>query len=125
MPALALFTLVRVLYCLNKLELNKPEYNLSNADIPNSKPQSHRFKTNRPPSNPLNPEYKLSQVEYRPPTPPKFIRDHITNDDIEGAKPAVKKYFQTRDVLGVDDISGAKSKGVYLRTNSEYDSLNY
>jgi hypothetical protein len=28
-------------------------------------------------------------------------------------------------VLGVDDISGAKSKGVYLRTNSEYDSLNY
>jgi hypothetical protein len=61
------------------IELNKPEYNLTNADIEKSKPQCQRFFTSRQPSNPLNPEYKLSKVEYREVTPPKFIRDQINN----------------------------------------------
>lgn len=95
--------------------MNKPEYNLTNDDIPNSKPQCQRFFTTRQPSNPLNPEYKLSKVEYRQPTPPKFIRDQIDNSDVDGAKPKIKKYYQTRDVLSVNDIDGAKSKGPYLR----------
>ena len=60
---------------LHYLELNKPEYNLTNSDIEKSKPQCQRFFTSRQPSNPLNPEYKLSKVEYREVTPPKFIRD--------------------------------------------------
>ena len=93
------------------IELNKPEYNLSNADIPFSKPQCQRFHTTRPPSNPLDPQYKLQHVEYIPPTPPKFIRDQISKEDIEGAKPKVKRYYETRDILSVKDIDGAKVKG--------------
>jgi hypothetical protein len=74
----------------------------------------------------LNPVYKLSHVEYKPPEPPKFIRDQITNDDIEGAKPAIKKYYETRDVLNVNDISGAKAKGPYVRRlETGYSSYNY
>ena len=108
------------------IELNKPEYNLSNADIAESKPQCVKFTTKRPPSNPLNPAYKLPVVEYRPPTPPKFIRDQITNDDIDGAKPIQKRYYETRDILAVKDILGARVKQTYVRTRaSQYDSLNY
>ena len=72
---------------------------MTNEDVPMSKPNFIKFQTTRPPSNPLNPQYKLSEVEYKPPTPPKFIRDHITNDDIDGAHPKKTKYFETRDIL--------------------------
>ena len=47
--------------------LNKPETNLSNADIPKSQPQCIKFTTTRQPSNPLNPVYKLQSFEYVPP----------------------------------------------------------
>lgn len=47
--------------------------------------------------DPLNPSYKLPEVEMKPVTPPKFIRDHINNDDIEGSKPKKPVYYQTRD----------------------------
>jgi hypothetical protein len=72
----------------------------------------------------LNPQYKLSEVEYRPPTPPKFIRDQIVIDDIDGAKPKIKPHYETRDVLRVEDIDGAKSKGAYLR-KTKFDAFNY
>ena len=104
--------------------MNKPEYNLTNADIEKSKPNFIKFKTTRPPSNPLNPTYKLSEVEYKPPTPPKFLRDQITNDDIEGTKTKKAKYYETRDIMKVGDIAGSKSKAVYIR-NTIYDCLNY
>lgn len=52
-------------------------YDLRSDDIPGTKPQSHKFVTTRQPFNPLNPEYKLPQVEIRVATPPKFVRDHI------------------------------------------------
>ncbi len=63
-------------------------------------------------------------MEYRPPSPLKFIRDQITNDDIDGAKPKVKKHYDTRDILRVTDIDGAKSKGSYLR-KTKFDAFNY
>ena len=47
--------------------------------------------------DPLNPSYQLSKVEVQPVTPPKFIRDNLTNDDIEGAKPKKPTYYETRD----------------------------
>lgn len=53
---------------------------MRNDDIAGAKPQSHKFVTTRMSSNPLNPEYKLSQVEIRVATPPKFIRDNIAID---------------------------------------------
>lgn len=95
--------------------LNKPEYNLRNDDIARSSPNFIKFQTTRPPSNPLNPAYKLSEVEYRVPTPPKFIRDHISNEDIEGARPKKAKYFETRNIMDIKDIDGTKAKKVYVR----------
>ena len=107
-------------------ELNKPEYNLTNSDIARSQPMCHKFKTSRPPSNPLNPIYKLAHVEIKAPVPLKFIRDQISNDDIDGAKPTIKKYFETRDVLAVKDIAGAKAKDPYVRRpETGYSSYNY
>jgi len=61
-------------------DLNKPEYNLQNSDIEKSKPNFIKFSTTRPPNNPLNPVYKLPEVEIMPPTPPKFIRDQLSNE---------------------------------------------
>lgn len=58
-------------------------------------------------------------------TPPKFIRDQIANDDIDGAKPVKKRHYETRDILSVSDIDGAKTKGVYQRTRTQYDGFNY
>jgi hypothetical protein len=48
---------------------------LRNADIEGSQPDCMKFKTKRPPQNPLNPVYKLQHVEFIPPEPLKFIRD--------------------------------------------------
>jgi hypothetical protein len=44
---------------------------------------------------------------------------------VEGAKPRIKKYYQTRDVLSVNDIEGAKAKGPYLRERTKFDAFNY
>jgi hypothetical protein len=48
---------------------------LINDDIEGSKPDCTKFKTRRPPQNPLNPVYKLQHVEFIPPEPLRFIRD--------------------------------------------------
>jgi hypothetical protein len=58
------------------MQINKPEFNLSNKDIQGSSPKS-QFWTTRKPFNPLEPNYNLSQVENVPLPEPKFIRDNI------------------------------------------------
>lgn len=63
----------------------------------------------------MNPVYKLPEVEFRPVTPPKFIRNQIDNADIDGAHPKKTKYFETRNLMDVKDIDGAKAKKVYVR----------
>ena len=81
------------------------EFNyFSNNDIPGSKPDCQKFKTEREPCNPLNPTYKLQSFEVLEPLVPKFIRDAIDNSDIEGAKKKVKKEVEPRDTFKVDDI---------------------
>lgn len=87
--------------------MNKTEYNLTNEDIAGSKPQWNKFVTSRAPSNPLEPVYKLQSFKYIPPEPPRFIRDAMVHDDIDGTKPAIKRELAVRDVLKVDDILGA------------------
>lgn len=67
--------------------LNKPHYAESNADLPGSKPDCVKFKTKREPANPLMPAYKLQSFKVQPPPPPKFIRDGMSVEGIEGAKP--------------------------------------
>ena len=103
--------------------LNKPEYNLSNNDILGSKPQCVQFKSIRN-GDPLNPTYNLSKVEVRPATPPKFVRDSISNDDIEGAKPKRVAYYQTRNIMEIGDIEGAATKKP-PRRNSQYSNMDY
>jgi hypothetical protein len=36
-----------------------------------------KFKTSRMGTNPLAPQYKIPTVDYKPPTPPKYLRDNI------------------------------------------------
>ena len=83
---------------------NKPEYNLSNCDIDGTKTLINKFITRREPSNPLQPVYKLPSFTYVPPDPPKFIRDAMTTNDIEGTSPLVKKQLAIRDGMKCDDI---------------------
>lgn len=77
------------------LGLNKPEYGLTNSDIEGSKPNCVKFKSTRMGFDPLSPSYNLSVVEQRPITPPKFMRDNIDHDDIEGSKPKKQTYYKT------------------------------
>lgn len=72
------------------------------------------------------PKYKLASFEYVPPPPPKFLRDNMQIDDVEGARPKKEKEWTTRDVMKIDDIEGTKAiqRGVLSRT-THYDSFLY
>jgi hypothetical protein len=59
----------------------------------------------------LNPVYKLSHVELRPPTPTALRRDPLHIDDIEGTRSrrTWKGGEQPRSVNQIDDIDGTRS----------------
>ena len=110
---------------MHSIGLNKPEFSYTNQDIEHSQPDCVKFKTIRS-SNPLNPSYNLAQVELRPITPPKYIRDNINNDDIEGSKPKKAKHFETRhNILEVGDIEGSKPRNRTYHRTSQFDAINY
>ncbi len=104
--------------------LNKPEYNLNSRDISGNSPSCVIFKTNREPFNPLEPKYKLPEVEYLDPPVPKFIRDSIQINDIQGSYP--KKYYkwETRKGFLYDHVEGSLPKKRYER-KTKFDSINY
>ncbi len=92
------------------------------------------FKTGRVGHDPLNPQYRLTHVEERPITPPKFVKDSIYVNvnhlllwkDIEGARPKKQAYYQTRDQnLNVKDIQGAMPLKKNVRSPGTYDNLDY
>ena len=89
--------------------LDKPQANLNNADIAGSTPDIVKFKSTRPPSNPLNPVYKLAYVEFVAPEPAKFVRDTLYIDDLEGVRSKKAPVRVERDPLKVNDIVGAKA----------------
>jgi hypothetical protein len=97
--------------------LNKPEYNLSNNDIKGSQPQQNKFTTTREASNPLEPKYRLSKVEFVAPDPPRFVRDSINIDDLDKARPKIMlpPDLVERDVFKVKDIEGTAPKKQYQR----------
>ena len=103
---------------------NKPETNLSNHDIEGTKTLINKFITRREPSNPLQPVYKLPSFTYVPPDPPKFIRDAMTVNDIDGTSPLVKKQLATRDLMKCDDIQGAVIKKAYYRSQAGPDGYD-
>ena len=106
-------------------KLDKPEYNLSNADIEKSSPNLGNLHTTRC-TNPLEPKYKLPHVDDYPPEEPKFIRNNMDIKDIDGARP--NKYFkwETRDTFPQDNhgIEGSKPKKRYVR-NTSYNNIDY
>ena len=54
----------------------------------------------------------MSQVEKRPITPPRYLKDPLEINDIEGSRPKKHKVieFETRDTMKIDDIEGTKAK---------------
>ena len=88
--------------------LNRPYYSLVTDDIDKAKPCQNEFRTTRTGTNPLEPSYNLPKYSVRPYTPPKFIRDNINIDDIQGTKPETYYKSKLRDTMGVADIEGAK-----------------
>lgn len=86
----------------------------------------NKFVTTREPSNPLNPVYRLSKVEYVKPEPLKFIRDQMKHDDIEGSRPKHKRKLETRESNKISDIEGTKRHEKRKRLLfSGYDNMNY
>lgn len=64
-----------------------PNYFNNNKDIEKSCPRKNGFTTNRVPTNPLDPIYNLPVIKEDEYEIPKFIRDSIQVDDIDGARP--------------------------------------
>lgn len=106
------------------IKLKKPEYNLSNSDIEFSSPQCVKSKIKRH-LNPLEPKYKLPKGTPYPPYEPKFLKDNINVDDIEGAKPTkVIGRLQLRDTMNIKDIKDSWTKKPYIR-KSKYEYIDY
>lgn len=106
------------------MKLNKPEHNLSNEDIEYSMPNCVKIKTKRH-LDPLEPKYTLPTSTPVAHLIPKFIRDNIQIDDIDGSHPRkiMSRWFQ-RDTFKKDDIPNSSPKIPYKR-NTFYDSINY
>ena len=85
-----------------------------------------KFVTTRQPSNPLDPVYKLSVVEYVKPDPPKFIRNGMDISDVDGARPKFVRELKTRPTNNVADIDGSSPKVRRKRERmAGYSSMNY
>ena len=106
------------------LKLKKLEYNLSNSDIEFSTPQCVQSKIKRH-LNPLEPKYKLPKGDPYPPYEPRFIKDIINVEDIEGAKPRkVIGRMQLRDTMNIKDIKDSWPKKPYIR-KTKYQYIDY
>ena len=92
--------------------LIKDETNLRTQDLQGAQPQIVKFQSKRQGNDPLNPSYRIPEVEVRPATPPKFIRDAMLIDDIDKSKPKpdLMAGRATRDPLKVDDIEGTRAQ---------------
>ena len=104
--------------------LNKPEHNLNCKDIAGAYPQCNTLFVTTRVTDPLQPKYQISKVEQFDPPVPKFIRDNINVEGIEGAKP--RKYFQweTRKMFDNSGIPGSSPKKSYVRA-SNYSNIDY
>ena len=106
------------------IKLKKPEYNLTNSDIEFSSPQCVKSKIKRH-LNPLEPKYKLPSSSAYPPYEPKFIKDSINVNDIEGAVPKkVIGRMQSRDIMNIKDIKDSWPRKPYIR-KSKYEYIDY
>lgn len=94
---------------LHPVETNRPGHvgNLSNVDIEGSKSKPKDVIPNPRGTNPLEPQYKLQSFTPEPVFEPRFLRDNISNADIDGSQVKVKRVqLATRDIITVSDIEG-------------------
>ena len=106
------------------IKLNKPEYNLANSDIEYSQPHCVKCKITRH-LNPLEPKYNLPTSPEYPPYEPRFIRDSMKVDDIEGAKPRkIMSQNILRESLKNNDVKDSWPRKPYVR-KSKYEFMNY
>ena len=134
------------------VSVRKPnDRNISNRDIEFSVADSHkkRFATNRV-VNPLEPNYRLPTAKfsgkvrsnesvdageseactatYRPPTPPRFFRDTLKVDDIEGtvakswvgSLPTVMRYRQRLSEKDKESASASASNNANAAADSRW-----
>lgn len=75
--------------------------------------------------DPLEPAYALPSCELRPATPPKFIKDSLSTDDIWGAQPMIPRHqlIATRNHIDYSDVPGTRSRSL-LHTRSERAQLD-
>eukprot|EP00602_Paraphysomonas_sp_CaronLab_P004725 CAMPEP_0185020760 /NCGR_PEP_ID=MMETSP1103-20130426/3401_1 /TAXON_ID=36769 /ORGANISM="Paraphysomonas bandaiensis, Strain Caron Lab Isolate" /LENGTH=501 /DNA_ID=CAMNT_0027551861 /DNA_START=17 /DNA_END=1522 /DNA_ORIENTATION=+ len=71
--------------------------------------------------DPLQPDYKLPSVTLAPYEPPKFIKNSMEIDDIEGTRTKQRKVAPSRDTMNLDDIEGSRAgwKPRHMRVRSE------
>jgi hypothetical protein len=121
---ISVYLSVNIIIIIN-IGLNKPENNLYNGDIEHALPDCVKFKTKRT-HDPQNPTYQLPKVEIRPVTPPRFIRDNLTNQDIDGSMPRQPVYYETREnILRIDDIAGSQPRDRTFKRSAQFDAINY
>lgn len=91
-------------------ESKKPVDLMNLDDIDGSRPRIIRQlpHSNRM-LNPVDPQYTLPSYKQEKIEPPKFIRDTMKNDDVEGAHPMTYKTDKpAKDIMKIDDISGTR-----------------
>ena len=105
--------------------INKQSFNLTNDDIEFSKPQCVKNATSRH-TNPLEPKYKIDNPPILPIPPPKFIRDSMEINDIQGTRP--KKIGNEKNLfkepIKKDIIKDSWPRRPYIR-KSKYEFLDY
>ena len=107
-----------------------PNYSLSCKDIQGATPhhlKSHIVRC----TNPLNPKYNLPKTETTKQEEnidnnkkPKFIKDNLKIDDIEGARPKKIGNFFLRNNMNKDDIKGSFPRQRYVRKEF-FNSIDY
>eukprot|EP01065_Artemidia_motanka_P025859 TRINITY_DN30806_c0_g1_i1.p1 TRINITY_DN30806_c0_g1~~TRINITY_DN30806_c0_g1_i1.p1 ORF type:complete len:353 (+),score=128.81 TRINITY_DN30806_c0_g1_i1:62-1120(+) len=79
------------------------DFNISNADIEHSSPESKSFKTKRV-LDPLNPVYTLSSHPQKPATPPPLRTTTCRTDDIDGTAALPLHRRPQRDHINYSDV---------------------
>ena len=107
-----------------------PNYSLSCKDIQGATPhhlKSHIVRC----TNPLNPKYNLPKTETTKQEEnidnnkkPKYIKDNLKIDDIEGARPKKIGNFFLRNNMNKDDIKGSFPRQIYVRKEF-FNSIDY
>ncbi|EGR28197.1 hypothetical protein IMG5_181260 [Ichthyophthirius multifiliis] len=104
-----------------KPEFNKQSFVLYKEDIKGTSPNINKFYTKRQPQNPLMPVYNLQSYSPITVEVPKFIRDSLYIDDIDGTRKK-KNHLKAFDVK-LPQIIGAQPKKIFIPKDNR-SSLN-